>query len=340
MSMPTEERDQTVQAEKPDKKLPKADLETAQSAVAAVAEKVTAEIVEQDAVAQIRAKHAQEAEEGVEVVADDAVEVYDKYDERHIKFLLEKIPVDIRFKHSPRFTDEENMIIASSLALRTPLYKIARQIRCTRQGLEKHIHNTPVLEGLYQEWKIIEKEDIEEAINECVARRVPAVIMWKAEKILPEKYGDKRGEDEEEEEHIFFGDINEESLAEADRLLAEAASKPPEAGLSAMLDAKLKAEIEAKAKGADEEALAGASVYDPNKTVTEMEREKEMVRAGAEVSPLPLNETLPAPALKPGNDPNYMLMDGNGRNSVNTVDVDDGEYVDDGYDDGYLDDGF
>ena len=86
---------------------------------------------------------------------------------------------------------------------------------------------------------------IQESLDELWRMRHPAVVMWGAEKLLSDIYGKEREAADEDDTRLVIGDFSEATLAEADAILAEAASKPPEVGLSALAD---KDALEADAK--------------------------------------------------------------------------------------------
>ena len=233
----------------------------------------------------------------VEVMDADAVkeealkalpEMVDAYNAQLIESLASESP-EVRFRHSSTFTDQEDKIIAAGIVSGVALYKVAQSIHCSYQTMKEHIEKTPALLDLLKEEILREQQDLEEAIRDCVKARVPAVLMWKAERILPEKYGAERRPEEEDDTRIVIGAIPEDEIKEGDKILSEAANLDPSKELGAVAEALL-----GDGGGSRDDALAG-------------EMERELVRAGGEVADVPLKDTLPAPAVKPPKgDPNFM----------------------------------
>lgn len=187
----------------------------------------------------------------VDVVGDDAVEI-DVYHEEEIKAIAQEAP-EVRFKHSSHFTDDEDKIIASSLMDGIALYRIAATLRCHRTTLRRHIDESPELTAIALEALEKEKDEIDEGIQYLRRNRHPAALLWLAERLMPEKYGKDRQTEEEDDTRIVIGAIPEDDIAEGDRILEEAASKPPEAELSAMLDQRALEAVEKKSAGKDGE---------------------------------------------------------------------------------------
>ena len=173
----------------------------------------------------------------VEVEADDI----DEYDESAIKAMVANTP-EVRFRHASYFSDDEDRIIAASLKSRVQLYKVAASLRCCFNTLKKHIEQSPVLAEIAKEAREIECGQVREAVDDLIRMRHPHVVMWRAKQLMPQEFGEAV-ESEEDDTRIVIGAIPEELLTEADRKLEEAASKPPEIGLSAMLDPRTKEQV-------------------------------------------------------------------------------------------------
>lgn len=192
-----------------------------------------------------------EAEVEVEVDHEEVVQYDEGYDKEKIANLAKAAPRTM-FRHPSTFTPDEDKLIAAEIYNRKPLYRIAAILHCSYKHLKKHIDNTPELVDMVEDAREREKIDIEQGLDELVNMRHPAVLMWKAEKLIPEKYGKEAKVQEEDDTRIVIGAIPEEDLLEADKILEEAAEKPPEAGLTAMLDSRVKQEID-KSVGAAED---------------------------------------------------------------------------------------
>jgi len=187
---------------------------------------------------------------------------------------------EVRFNKRPLnrpFNDDELKLIAAALRSRTALYRIADVLRCSYGKIKKEIERNEVLRELAMEQVFREKEETEEAIDDCIKARVPAVVMWKAEKLMPEKYGTQQNLDNEDDTRLVIGAIPEAALVEADEILEQANEQGvPEVGLGAVADAVL------------------------------TERSAEMAAGGAGVSVEPLDRIPPAPAVAPPpGDPNF-----------------------------------
>ena len=206
----------------------------------------------------------------------------DEYREDEIKEMARDIP-EVRFRHSSKFTDDEDKIIAAGLMDHRPVYKIAMALRCSRQLLKKHIDESPELAQVALDAYGREQDEVEEGIQRLKAMTHPQALLWLAERLLPEKYGKDRSVGEEDDTRIIIGAIPEEDLVKGDEILAEAASKPPEAGLAAMLDQRAMAEIDdkiRKKKGQDEGPSLDAVILDIlGKSGTVDSSEKEMAKS-------------------------------------------------------------
>ena len=178
--------------------------------------------------------------ETMEVETDhfDVTEYDEGYDRQQIAMLAKAAP-NTMFRHPSTFTPDEDKLIAAEIYNRKPLYKIAAILRCSFTLLRKHIDNTPALMEVAYTAREREKMDVEQGLDELVQMRHAGVLMWKAEKLMPEKYGKEVKMEEEDDTRIIIGAIPESDLQEADAILAEAAAKPPEAGLTAMLDERV-----------------------------------------------------------------------------------------------------
>lgn len=161
----------------------------------------------------------------------------DEYDEAAVKAMVEKTP-EVRFRHASCFTDDEDKIIAASLKQRIQLYKVAASLKCSYNTLKKHIDGTKVLADIAKEAREIECGELREAVDDLVRMRHPAVVMWRAKQLMPNEYGESM-EAEEDDTRIIIGAIPEELIMEGDRKLLEASEKPPEVGLTAMLDKRV-----------------------------------------------------------------------------------------------------
>lgn len=228
---------------------------------------------------------------------------------------LAKRTPEVRFTkaHMMRpFTDDELKIIAAALRSRMALFRVADTLKCSYQKIKNAIESIPVLKELAEARSFREKEEIEEAVDACVLARVPAVVMWKAEKILPEKYGNQVNLDNEDDTKLVIGALSPEDIAEAEAKVAECASRDPINEDNAVLE------------------------------LMEKERAAEMAAAGAGVPVSPLNQVPPAPAVNPpAGDPNFGPFTpaaGMGRADFE-VGFDDGFGGGGGFDDGFGGDG-
>lgn len=176
-----------------------------------------------------------EAQEPIE--ADDVDEV-DPAWEAELKRIAKETP-EVRWRHSSKFSDAEDRIIAAGLASLTPEYKIAQIIRCHRVTLAKHIEETPILAQLKAGEMEIRRQKVQEGIDNLINMNHPQAVLWAAEKLLPDVYGDERKNEDEDDSRLVIGAIPEEGILEGDEILKGAREKPPEVGLSAMLDERL-----------------------------------------------------------------------------------------------------
>lgn len=159
------------------------------------------------------------------------------HEEEMRKIAVEQGVFEIKMKHPKNFTPEEDKLIAFSLRAGAPIYQIMDTVHCSRQFLMKHIEKTPALYELLKERDYRQKDEIEEGLADCVRSRDSKVLMWMAEKLLKEKYGDQQNIDDEDDTRLVIGAIPEEELAAADKIVEEASKKPPEAGLAAIIGA-------------------------------------------------------------------------------------------------------
>lgn len=205
--------------------------------------------------------HESEDPDGAEMNVGDGVTAFTQpYDEKLIKELAREAP-ETRFRHPSYFTDDEDKIIAAGIKSGQALYRIADTLKCNRTTLVNHINNTPALAQIRKDAEAQEKDEVEEGLKALIRMNHPAVLMWKAEKLIPEKYGKYARADEEEQVHIVFGAPSEELLEKGDRLLADAASKPPEVGLAALLDVEnMKKVEEAVAGDAENDSLPSVNL--------------------------------------------------------------------------------
>ena len=150
-------------------------------------------------------------QEVVEVGPEDI----DEYREEEIREIATRVP-EVRFRHSSHFTADEDKIIAASLKTRSALYRIADTLHCDYRTLKKHIEDDKVLTMLFNERFERECEEIEEAINDLVKLHHPGVVMWKAAKLMPTKYGGEKSLEEEDDTRLVIGGIGEDQLREAD----------------------------------------------------------------------------------------------------------------------------
>lgn len=183
--------------------------------------------------------------DGAEVEVE---EVEDPEYQAALKKIAQNTP-NVLWHHPAKFTSYEDKIIAAGLIMSTPIYKICETLRCGRSQLMAHIEADEDLKRIREEAKGRELDKLEEGISELVDMRHPSILMWKAEKLLPQKYGKDRPPEEEDETRIVLGELSDEDIAKADRLLAEAASKPPEVGLAALLDVEAQKKVEATVNG-------------------------------------------------------------------------------------------
>lgn len=198
-----------------------------------------------------------------------AKELYDEMSEEYKRYIKEKVaalPI-VRYHRRAPFTEDEKKIIAAGLMSRQAHYKIAQVLRCSYAKIDKAILEDEFLSELAREAVLREKEEVEEGIDDCIKARNPAVIMWKAAKIMPEKYGDQVNLDNEDDTRLVIGAIPEGELEEADRILEEMKDKVPVIPTPALIEAN---EIQA-----------------------------EMRAAGFEVSTMPLAQTPATPAVTP-----------------------------------------
>lgn len=215
------------------------------------------------------------------------IEVEEIQDPEHLEALKEAArtaPVVV-WRHPSKFNSYEDKIIAAALLTRQPIYKICETIRCSRSTLLKHIEEDDDLRMIREDVKGMECDRIEEGIEELVDMRHPGVLMWKAEKLLPQKYGKDRAMEDEDDSRIVLGVIPDDEIAAADRLLEEAASKPPETGLAALLDVEAMKKVDA--------AVSNAPKNDGVPTLAEVDA------PAAKPSPEPEAYAEPEPAAPP-----------------------------------------
>lgn len=188
-----------------------------------------------------------------------------------IHALAQRTP-EVRFTKAAmlrKFSDEELKIIAAALRTSVPLYRVADSLHCSVRKLEGAIKNIPILTELAQEKIMRRKEQAQEAVDDCIKARVPAVVMWNAEKLLPEIYGNEKNMDNEDDTKLVIGALSAEDLAAADAAVAAASSSVPQVEVGAVME------------------------------VMTDERGAEMVNAGGGVPVTPLKDVPPAPALQP-----------------------------------------
>lgn len=173
-----------------------------------------------------------------DVLEADDVDVCDRYDAAMVKELVKKTP-EVRFRHPPKFTDDEDRIIAAGIKSGTQLYRIAMSLRCDRGTLSKHIKDTPVLAALIIEAQETEKDKIRESIMDLVAARHPMVTMWLAKTLMPESYGENRQTEDDDDTRWIIGPIPDEAVKQANEYVAAVEKVIPEAGLSGILEAKM-----------------------------------------------------------------------------------------------------
>lgn len=198
-----------------------------------------------------------------------AKELYDEMSEDYKRYIKEKVaalPI-VRYHRRAPFTEDEKKIIAAGLMSRQPHYKIAQILRCSYAKIDKAILDDEFLTELAREAVLREKEEIEEGIDDCIKARNPAVIMWKAAKIMPEKYGEQVNLDNEDDTRLVIGAIPDADLEEAEQIIGEMKDKVPVIPTPALIEAN------------------------------EIQAEREA--AGFGVSSLPLAETPATPAVNP-----------------------------------------
>lgn len=154
-----------------------------------------------------------------------------------IRKIAENTP-EVRYREAGVYSDDEIKIIAAAIVSRIPLYKVAATLKCSLARILKAVEETPTLKQMMEEQKIQEKMMAQEAVDDCIKARVPAVVMWHAQHVLPEKYGDQVNMDNEDDTRIVIGGIDESLVAEAEKEVEEASKTIPLAGGGvALLDA-------------------------------------------------------------------------------------------------------
>lgn len=188
-----------------------------------------------------------------------AKELYDEMSEEYKRYIKEKVaalPI-VRYHRRAPFTEDEKKIIAAGLMSRQAHYKIAQVLRCSYAKIDKAILEDEFLSELAREAVLREKEEVEEGIDDCIKARNPAVIMWKAAKIMPEKYGDQVNLDNEDDTKLVIGAIPDEDLEEADQILAEMKDKVPVVPTPALIEAnEIHTEMQAAGFGVSSVPLA------------------------------------------------------------------------------------
>lgn len=216
---------------------------------------------------------------------------------------------EVRWRPKGAYSDDEIKIIAAALMSRMPLYKVAASLKCTLVRVMNAVNSIPSLKSIAEDQKIQEKMMAQEAVDDCLKARVPAVVMWHAQHVLPEKYGDQVNIDNEDDTRIVIGAIDEDMVAEAEAEVAAASNTVPDGGGVAILDAM------------------------------DQERAAEDAAAGGDVSVVPLAQTPPAPAVAPpGGDPRFMEFSPASQMARMEGGMDD--YGPFGDDEGFGDDGF
>lgn len=211
------------------------------------------------------------------VVTGEASAQVEVLDERAlaIREIASKTP-EVRYREMGVYSDDEIKIVAAAIVSRMPLYKVASTLKCSLHRILTMIDVTPTLKGLMEDQKLQEKIMAQEAVDDCVKARVPAVVMWNAQHVLPEKYGDQVNMDNEDDSRIVIGGLDESLVEEAEAEVAAARDSIPDGGGVALLDAM------------------------------EQERGAELAAAGGDVPVDPLAQTPPAPSLAPpANDPRF-----------------------------------
>lgn len=186
-----------------------------------------------------------------------------------IRKIAENTP-EVRYREAGVYSDDEIKIIAAAIVSRIPLYKVAATLKCSLARILKAVEETPTLKQMMEEQKIQEKMMAQEAVDDCIKARVPAVVMWHAQHVLPEKYGDQVNMDNEDDTRIIIGGIDENEVAAAEKEVEEASKTIPLAG-------------------------GGVALLD----AMEQERAAEAAAAGGDISVAPLAQTPPAPSLAP-----------------------------------------
>lgn len=195
--------------------------------------------------------------------------------EKAIREIAKNTP-EVRYKEAGYYSDDELKIIAAAIVSRMPMYKVAATLKCSLRRIFTAIEVTPTLKQMLEDQKIQEKIMAQEAVDDCIKARVPAVVMWHAQHVLPEKYSDQVNMDNEDDTRIVIGGIDEKMVEEAEKEIQAAQNSIPEGGGVALLDAM------------------------------QQEQAAEAAAAGGDISTVPLQETPPAPALRPpANDSRY-----------------------------------
>jgi len=152
----------------------------------------------------------------------------------YIAEILENTP-EVRFRHPKVFSDDEDKIIAAGLASRTALYRIAESIHCSRSLLVKHIEADPCLSQIRADSLDKEMDQVDEALDDLVRLRCASAVIWKAEKLMRQKYGAAGMANQEDDTRIVIGQIPDDDIQSADEILANANGAPHEVGVSALL---------------------------------------------------------------------------------------------------------
>lgn len=213
---------------------------------------------------------SEEDDDGSPTVEVDVVEDPDPYRDE-IAAVAKRTP-EVRFTkaHMLRaFNSDEIKIIAAALRTSVPLYRVADVLHCSVHKIENAIRDVPILNELAQEKIKRRKEQAQEAVDDCVKARVPAVVMWNAEKLLPEIYGNQVDLNNEDDTKLVIGALSEEDLKEADAAVAAAGEGVPEVEVGAVME------------------------------VLQEERGAELAAAGGGIPVSPLQSVPPAPALRP-----------------------------------------
>lgn len=135
-----------------------------------------------------------------------------------------KMALNGLFRHPPEFTEEEWKIIAMGLQACLPLYAIAQKVHCSRHFLSRKIQENPDMVQVLIDSKETRLDIIEYQMFEAARSGSVAAGMYMLDHLGQERgYGNQEDKKESAEEiQINFGEIPEDSIKDAQKIIKEA----------------------------------------------------------------------------------------------------------------------